>query len=98
MRFVSVLAKAGRVRAATPSTRQETEMELAAHPGLSPLTPSTDTPELLASVWRGEAAPPTAIATVIATIELGLIAVNGTQDPKAAARIWRDRPVARALA
>jgi hypothetical protein len=59
------------------------------------LTPSTDTPALLASVWRGEVAPPTAVATITATIGLGLLALGWATNAEAAdhdaERIWRDR-------
>jgi anthranilate phosphoribosyltransferase len=71
------------------------EIALPAWQGLSPLTPATDTPELLAAVWKNEVAPPTAIATVIATIGLGLIALGRATTAEAAERdaerIWRDR-------
>jgi anthranilate phosphoribosyltransferase len=71
------------------------EIELAARPGLHPLTPETDTPALLASVWRGEATPPTVIATITATIALGLLALDWASTAEAASieaeRIWRDR-------
>jgi anthranilate phosphoribosyltransferase len=71
------------------------EIALPAWQNLSPLTPATDTPALLASVWRGDAEPPTAVATVIATIGLGLIALGWSTDADSAERdavqIWRDR-------
>jgi anthranilate phosphoribosyltransferase len=71
------------------------EIALPAWQGLSPLSPATDTPELLAAVWRGEAAPPTVVATVIATIGLGLLALGWAAAAEAAERdaerIWRDR-------
>jgi len=71
------------------------EIALPARPGLAQLTPATDTPALLAAVWRGEVAPPTAVATVTATIGLGLLALGWATDAEAAVadaeRIWRDR-------
>jgi anthranilate phosphoribosyltransferase len=77
-------------------SRGRSEIALpAAWPGLAPLTPASDSPELLASVWRGEVAPPTAIATVIATIGLGVLALGWATAAEAAERdaerIWRDR-------
>jgi anthranilate phosphoribosyltransferase len=76
-------------------TLGRSEVALPAWPGLSPLTPASDTPELLAAVWRGEIAPPTAVATVIATIGLGLVALGWAVTAEAAERdaqqIWRDR-------
>ena len=71
------------------------EIALPAWRGLSPLTTASDTPELLAAVWRGDKVPPTAVATVIATIGLGLLALGWATTAKAAEReaerIWRDR-------
>ncbi|MGA3000427.1 MAG: glycosyl transferase family protein [Acetobacteraceae bacterium] len=71
------------------------EIALPAWQGLSPLTPASDTPELLAAVWRGEIAPPTAVATVIATVGLGALALGWATTAEAAERdaerIWRDR-------
>jgi anthranilate phosphoribosyltransferase len=76
-------------------TQGQSEIGLPAWQGVSPLTPATDTPELLAEVWRGDVAPPTAIATVIATIGLGLLALGRARTAEDAeqdaARIWRDR-------
>jgi anthranilate phosphoribosyltransferase len=73
----------------------QSELALPAREGLSPLTPASDTPELLAAVWSGEAAPPTAVATVTATIGLGLLALGWASTVEAAdrdaERIWRDR-------
>jgi hypothetical protein len=65
------------------------EIELPAHQGLDPLTPAADTPALFAEVWSGAVAPPTIIATIIATIGLGLLALGWTATD--AERIWRDR-------
>jgi anthranilate phosphoribosyltransferase len=71
------------------------EIALPAATGLQPLTPAADTAELLAAVWRGEATPPTVVATVTATIGLGLLALGWTSDAESAERdaerIWRDR-------
>ena len=73
----------------------QSEITLPAWPGLVPLTPASDTPTLLASVWRGEVAPPTAVATVTATIGLGLLALGWAPTAEVAdrdaERIWRDR-------
>jgi anthranilate phosphoribosyltransferase len=73
----------------------QSEITLPAWQGLPPLTPASDSPELLTSVWRGEVAPPTAIATVIATIGLGVLALGWAATAEAAERdaerIWRDR-------
>jgi hypothetical protein len=50
---------------------------------------------VLAAVGRNEVAPPTAVATVIATIGLGLLALGWAATAEAAERdaerIWRDR-------
>lgn len=76
-------------------TLGRSEIALPTWQGLSPLTPVSDTPELLAAVWRNEVAPPTAVATVIATIGLGLLALGWATTAEAAERdaerIWRDR-------
>lgn len=73
----------------------QSEIALPAWQGLPPLTPASDSPGLLASVWRGEVAPPTAVATVTATIGLGLLALGWATTAAAAERdaerIWRDR-------
>ena len=72
-----------------------TEIALPAIPGLPPLSPAGDTPELLAAVWRGETAPPTIVATVVATIGLALLAANQAPGIEAAnadaEQIWRQR-------
>ena len=68
-----------------------TEIALPAVPGLAALTPASDTPALLAAVWRGDTAPPTVIATIAATIGLGLRALGRGAAEDDAARIWRDR-------
>jgi anthranilate phosphoribosyltransferase len=76
-------------------TSGRSEIALPAWPDLPPLTPASDTPELLAAVWRNEIAPPTAVATVIATIGLALLALNWATTAEAAEhdaeRIWRAR-------
>jgi anthranilate phosphoribosyltransferase len=76
-------------------TLGRSEIALPAWQGLPPLTPASDTPELLAAVWRHEIAPPTAVATVIGTIALGLLAlgwaVNAEAAERDAERIWRNR-------
>jgi len=77
------------------TARGRSEIALHARQGLGPLTPGSDTPELLAAVWRGEVEPPTAIATVKATIALGLLALGWAATPedadRDAERIWRER-------
>jgi anthranilate phosphoribosyltransferase len=76
-------------------TEGKSEIELPAREGLSPLAPQNDTPALLASVWRGDQAPPTVVATVTATIAIGLLALGWAGTAEAAdmeaERIWRDR-------
>lgn len=76
-------------------TRGQSEIALPAWQGLAPLTPAADTPALLASVWRGELAPPTVVSTVTATIALGMLALGWATTAEAAerdaVRIWRDR-------
>ena len=77
------------------AARGRSEIELPAHQGLDPLSPATDTPALLAEVWRDEVTPPTIVATIIATIGLGILAlgwaVTVEEAERVAARIWRDR-------
>ncbi len=50
---------------------------------------------LLAAVWAGEAAPPNAVATVVGTVALGLLALDATLAPEEADRlaqeIWAGR-------
>lgn len=76
-------------------TTGRSEIALPAWPNLTPLTPAADTPDLLASVWRGDLAPATMIATVVATIGLGVLALGWAPDlemaEREARRIWRDR-------
>ena len=75
--------------------RGRLEIELPAHHGLEPLTPAADTPALFAAVWRGEATPASVVATIVATIGLGVLAlgwVSAADDAERdAERIWRDR-------
>jgi anthranilate phosphoribosyltransferase len=63
--------------------------------GLSAHPAAGDTPELLAAVWRGDAAPDTPVATVRATIALALLAMQRSGDPPTAMRdaaaIWAER-------
>jgi anthranilate phosphoribosyltransferase len=77
------------------NAKGRSEIALAAREGLAPLTPANDTAALLAAVWRGEAAPPTAVATIITTIALGVLALGWAATAEAAdidaERIWRDR-------
>jgi anthranilate phosphoribosyltransferase len=76
-------------------TQGRSEIALPAWPALAPLTPASDTPALLAAVWRGEVAPPSVVATVTATIGIGLLALGWATTAEAAdrdaERIWRDR-------
>ncbi len=68
---------------------------LPAMPDLTPHRAASDTAELLAAVWRGEAVPETPVATVLATIALGLLALGRSADPDVAmvdaAALWHDR-------
>jgi anthranilate phosphoribosyltransferase len=71
------------------------EISLPGQDELRPLTPADDTAALFAAVWRGDVAPPTITATIIATISLGLLAL-GRADTAVSAndeaeRIWRAR-------
>ena len=71
------------------------ELDLPPVPDLRPLTPEADTPALLAEIWRGGSAPPTVVATIIATIGIAVLAMGGRSGAAGAwddaARIWRDR-------
>jgi hypothetical protein len=69
------------------STRGVSEIALPGTTNIDPPSPKADTPELLKAVWEGEAEPPTAIATITATIGLGLIAIG--RDPGEADIVWR---------
>src|SRR5262249_42465890 len=53
-----------------------TEIALPGRQGLQSPTPASDTPELLTAVWRGETSPPTQVATVVATIALGVLSLG----------------------
>ena len=70
-------------------------LDLPAVPGLGEVRAPEADAAGLAAVWRGDAAPPAAVATVRATITLGLLAI-GTARTVAAAeadadRIWAER-------
>jgi anthranilate phosphoribosyltransferase len=71
------------------------EILLAAIEGLRPHPAATDTPAGFAAVWNGEASPETPLATIQATIALGLLAMGRTGDPALAmdqaATIWAER-------
>ncbi len=49
-----------------------------------------DTPGLLAAVWRGEAAPDSAVATVVGTIAMALLALGRTDVPEVADAMARE--------
>ena len=71
------------------------EMVLPPVDGLMPHAAAHDTPALLAAVWSGKATPATPLATIQATIALGLLAMRRTDDPAVAMEqakaIWADR-------
>jgi anthranilate phosphoribosyltransferase len=71
------------------------ELELPARERLEVLSPRQETAELFAQVWRGESAPPTVIATIEATISLGLLALGHAATPAEAEsnarEIWSER-------
>jgi anthranilate phosphoribosyltransferase len=76
--------------------RGRSELVLDAVAGLGPAAPRReDTPDLFAAVWRGDVAPPVIIATVHATIALGLLALGraGTarEAEELARTIWCER-------
>jgi len=75
--------------------RGRSELALPPVEGLPPQAPRNDTTDLLAAVWRGEAAPPTITATIQATIALGLLALgqaaNVAQADDLAVGIWSGR-------
>jgi anthranilate phosphoribosyltransferase len=79
-------------------SKGRSEIALPARDGLASLTPASDTAALFASVWRGEVTPPTAVATITATIGLGLLALGWATNAEAAEidaeRIWRNRLLA----
>ncbi len=66
-----------------------------AAPNLTAHPAATDTTELFAAVWRGEAVPPTPVATIVATIGMALLAANRRGTIEAAnteaEQIWRNR-------
>ena len=80
------------------SERGRRELALPAVEGLRAHPAAADTPGLLAAVWNGEAAPETVLATIRATIALGLLATGRADDPAAAMRdgetIWAARDAA----
>jgi anthranilate phosphoribosyltransferase len=65
------------------------ELVLDAVPGLVPLTPHDDTPELFAAVWAGEVASPSIAATIEATIGLALLALGRAETPSQADEMAR---------
>jgi anthranilate phosphoribosyltransferase len=71
------------------------ELALPAVTGLAPYSASEDPAALMAAVWRGDAVPATPLATVWATIALGLLAIGRTADPAMAMTdaqaIWAQR-------
>jgi len=71
------------------------ELMLPAVDGLRSHPAATDTPAGFASVWTGETAPETPLATIRATISLALLAMGRTDDParamEDAASIWAQR-------
>jgi anthranilate phosphoribosyltransferase len=71
------------------------EFALPAVEGLRPHVPAGDTAAGFASVWTGEIAPETPLATIRATIALALLAMGRAGDPVAAmdlaATIWAQR-------
>ena len=76
-------------------TRGRSELVLGAVAGPVLLTPRDDTPALFAAVWRGEVAPPGIIATIVATIALGLLALGHAETPSqaddVARSLWAER-------
>jgi anthranilate phosphoribosyltransferase len=71
------------------------EIDLPAVDGLRPHPPGGDTPAGFAAVWNGETKPETPLATIRATIALGLLATGRSGDPaqamRDAASIWAQR-------
>jgi len=71
------------------------ELGLPAVEGLKPHPPATDTPDLFAAVWAGGSTPETPLATIRATIALGLLALGRADDPAQAMvdaqAIWAQR-------
>jgi anthranilate phosphoribosyltransferase len=70
-------------------------IDLPAVEGLRPHPPAADTPAAFAAVWNGDATPDTPLATIRATIALGLLAMGRTDNPAQAmadaAAIWAQR-------
>jgi hypothetical protein len=71
------------------------DIDLPAVDGLLPRSPGSDTPAAFAAVWNGEITPETPLATIRATIALGLLATGRASDPaqamQDAASIWAQR-------
>lgn len=71
------------------------ELTLPAVEGLRPHPAADDTPALFASVWTGDTAPETPLATIQATIAMALLAMRRADDPSDAMRlagsIWAQR-------
>jgi len=63
--------------------------------GLRSHPPAEDTPASFAAIWNGDSAPETPLATIRATIALGLLALRRADDParaiQDAATIWARR-------
>lgn len=70
-------------------------LDLPAVEGLRPHPAAGDTPGGFAAVWHGDATPETPLATIRATIALGLLATGRAHDPAQAmldaAAIWAQR-------
>jgi anthranilate phosphoribosyltransferase len=70
-------------------------LDLPAVEGLRAHPAAEDTPDGFAAVWQGDAAPETPLATIQATIALGLLATGRARDPAQAmvdaASIWAQR-------
>ncbi|HVB68358.1 MAG TPA: glycosyl transferase family protein [Acetobacteraceae bacterium] len=70
-------------------------LELPAWPGLGAAAAPEPDPAALSAVWRGDVAPARPVATVRATIALGLLALGTAATPAAAereaARVWAAR-------
>jgi anthranilate phosphoribosyltransferase len=71
------------------------DVTLPAVEGLRPHAAVSDTPDSFAAVWRGDATPETPLATVRATIALGLLATGRADNPEQAmdraASVWSQR-------
>jgi anthranilate phosphoribosyltransferase len=70
-------------------------LDLPAVHGLQAHPAAEDTPDFFAAVWRGDTAPETPLATIRATIALGLLATGRARDPVQAmvdaASVWAQR-------